>query len=94
MGRWSSVDNPALLPAPQKTDHIEEPYVRASIMVPKDYVGAVMELCQKKRGIYSDMEVIDDARMNVIYEIPLGEIVFDFFDRLQVVHEGIRLFGL
>ena len=76
-GTMICVDNPALLPAPQKTDHIEEPYVRASIMVPKDYVGAVMELCQKKRGIYSDMEVIDDARMNVIYEIPLGEIVFD-----------------
>lgn len=87
-GTMVCVDNPALLPAPQKTDHIEEPYVRASIMVPKDYVGAVMELCQKKRGIYSDMEVIDDARMNVIYEIPLGEIVFDFFDRLKSCTKG------
>ena len=65
-----------------------EPIERLVCDVPQDYVGAVMELCQKKRGIYSDMEVIDDARMNVIYEIPLGEIVFDFFDRLKSCTKG------
>ena len=82
------VDNPAFLPEPQKTDHIEEPYVRAQIMVPNDFVGAVMELCQKKRGIYQDMQVIDDNRMNILYEMPLGEIIFDFFDRLKSCTKG------
>ena len=83
-----NVDNPAFLPEPQKTDHIEEPYVTAHIMVPNDYVGAVMELCQKKRGIYTDMQVIDGNRMNIIYEMPLGEIIFDFFDRLKSCTKG------
>ena len=87
-GTMIQVDNPAFLPEPQKTDHIEEPYVRAQIMVPNDFVGAVMELCQKKRGIYQDMQVIDDNRMNILYEMPLGEIIFDFFDRLKSCTKG------
>ena len=87
-GSMINVDNPAFLPEPQKTDHIEEPYVTAHIMVPNDYVGAVMELCQKKRGIYTDMQVIDGNRMNIIYEMPLGEIIFDFFDRLKSCTKG------
>lgn len=87
-GSMINVDNPAFLPEPQKTDHIEEPYVTARIMVPNDYVGAVMELCQKKRGIYTDMQVIDGNRMNIIYEMPLGEIIFDFFDRLKSCTKG------
>ena len=82
------VDNPSLLPDPQKIDHIEEPFVKASIMVPNEYVGAIMELCQKKRGQYKDMIYIDDTRMNLIYELPLGEIVFDFFDRLKSLSKG------
>lgn len=87
-GSMINVDNPAFLPEPQKTDHIEEPYVTAHIMVPNEYVGAVMELCQKKRGIYTDMQVIDGNRMNIIYEMPLGEIIFDFFDRLKSCTKG------
>lgn len=82
------VDNPSLLPDPQKIDHIEEPFVKASIMVPNEYVGPIMELCQKKRGQYKDMIYIDDTRMNMIYELPLGEIVFDFFDRLKSLSKG------
>ena len=87
-GSMVLVDNPSLLPDPQKIDHIEEPFVKASIMVPNEYVGPVMELCQKKRGQYKDMIYIDDTRMNVIYELPLGEIVFDFFDRLKSLSKG------
>ncbi len=86
------VDNPAMLPDAQKIDRIEEPYVKASIMVPNDYVGPIMELCQKKRGIYIDMVYIDATRMNLIYELPLGEIVFDFFDRLKSVSKGYASF--
>ncbi len=87
-GSMIQVDNPAFLPEPQKTDRIEEPYVNAQIMVPNEYVGAVMELCQKKRGIYIDMQVIDSNRMNIIYEMPLAEIIFDFFDRLKSCTKG------
>ena len=72
----------------QKIDHIEEPFVRASIMTPNDYVGPIMELCQRKRGNYKDMVYIDEGRMNVIYELPLGEIVFDFFDKLKSCTKG------
>ena len=77
------IDNPASLPGPQKIDHIEEPYVKASIMTPHEYVGPIMELCQSKRGEYMDIEYIDDLRRNVIYMIPLSEIVYDFFDKLK-----------
>lgn len=83
-----SIDNPSLLPDVQKIDHIEEPFVRASIMTPNDYVGPIMELCQRKRGNYKDMVYIDEGRMNVIYELPLGEIVFDFFDKLKSCTKG------
>jgi GTP-binding protein LepA len=82
------VDNPALMPAPQKIDHIEEPYVRAAIMTPESYVGAIMELCQNKRGEYQDIEYIDDDRRNVIYSLPLSEIVYDFFDKLKSCTKG------
>ncbi len=75
-GTMISVDNPAALPAPQNIDRIEEPYVKAQIMVPKEYVGAIMDLCQKKRGEYVDMQVLDELRMELTYEIPLSEIIF------------------
>ncbi|NBK98030.1 MAG: elongation factor 4 [Erysipelotrichia bacterium] len=91
-GTMIKVDNPSMLPEAQKIDHIEEPYVKATIMVPNDYVGAIMELCQKKRGIYKDMVYIDANRMNVIYELPLAEIVFDFFDRLKSCTKGYASF--
>lgn len=91
-GSMIKVDNPSMLPEAQRIDHIEEPYVKATIMVPNDYVGAIMELCQKKRGIYKDMIYIDANRMNVIYELPLAEIVFDFFDRLKSCTKGYASF--
>ncbi len=87
-GSMLKIDNPSVLPEPQKIDHIEEPYVKASIMTPNDYVGAIMELCQKKRGIYKDMVYIDENRMDIVYELPLGEIVYDFFDRLKSCSKG------
>ena len=82
------IDNPAMMPAPQVIDHIKEPYVKASIMTPSEFVGAIMELCQNKRGEYVDIEYIDDTRRNVIYEVPLSEIVYDFFDKLKSSTKG------
>ena len=82
------IDNPAMMPAPQVIDHIEEPYVKASIMTPSEFVGAIMELCQNKRGESVDIEYIDDTRRNVIYEVPLSEIVYDFFDKLKSSTKG------
>ncbi|MGG3692675.1 translation elongation factor 4 [Heyndrickxia ginsengihumi] len=86
------VDNPSNLPEPQKLQYVEEPYVRASIMVPNDYVGAVMEISQAKRGNFIDMQYLDDIRVNVIYEIPLSEIVYDFFDQLKSNTKGYASF--
>jgi len=74
-GSMLAIDNPSLLPDVQKIDHIEEPFVKASIMTPKEYVGAIMELCQRKRGNYTDMVYIDDTRMNLIYELPFGAVM-------------------
>ncbi|WP_294731548.1 translation elongation factor 4 [uncultured Faecalibaculum sp.] len=91
-GTVEDVDNPAALPPAQNIDHIEEPYVRAEIMVPKEYVGAIMDLCQKKRGEYIDMQVLDDIRMNLIYEMPLSEIIFDFFDKMKSSTKGYASF--
>ena len=87
-GSEVNVDNPSQMPDPQKIDYIEEPYVKAQIMVPSDYVGAVMELCQRKRGNFITMDYLDDIRVNIIYEIPLSEIVFDFFDQLKSHTKG------
>ncbi len=86
------VDNPSQMPDPQKVDRIEEPYVKSTIMVPNDYVGAVMELCQRKRGNFVTMDYLDDIRVNIIYEIPLSEIVFDFFDQLKSQTKGYASF--
>lgn len=91
-GSMVRVDNPAFLPEVTRIEHMEEPYVKASIMVPKEYVGSVMELCQKKRGIYQDMIHIDNVRNNLIYHLPLGEIVYDFFDRLKSATKGYASF--
>ncbi|MBO0993998.1 translation elongation factor 4 [Bacillus sp. SD088] len=91
-GTELKVDNPSNMPDPQKIDHVEEPYVKASMMVPNDYVGAVMELSQAKRGNFVDMQYLDDIRVNVIYEIPLAEIVFDFFDQLKSQTKGYASF--
>ncbi|GLY10018.1 translation elongation factor 4 [Bacillus badius] len=91
-GEEINVDNPSNMPDPQKIDVVEEPYVKASIMVPNDYVGAVMELSQNKRGIFIDMQYMDENRVNVIYEIPLSEIVYDFFDQLKSSTKGYASF--
>ncbi len=91
-GSVVKVDNPAQMPDPQKIAKIEEPYVKAQIMVPNDYVGAVMELSQRKRGNFITMDYLDDIRVNIIYEIPLSEIVFDFFDMLKSNTKGYASF--
>lgn len=91
-GSERMVDNPAMMPDPQKIDHVEEPYVKAAIMVPNDYVGAVMELCQKKRGNFIDMNYLDTTRVAVNYELPLSEIVYDFFDHLKSNTKGYASF--
>ena len=91
-GSVVTVDNPADMPPAQKLSKIEEPYVKASIMAPNDYVGAVMELCQKKRGIFASMDYLDETRVHIIYQIPLGEIVYDFFDQLKSTTKGYASF--
>lgn len=87
-GRQIAVDNPSLLPDASAIDHLEEPYVRASIMVPNEYIGPIMELAQNKRGLYKEMIYIDDKRNQLIYEMPLSEVIFEFFDRLKSVSKG------
>lgn len=91
-GTQLAVDNPSNMPDPQKIDRVEEPYVRATIMVPNDYVGPVMELCQKKRGIFGDMQYLDERRVTLTYELPLAEIVYDFFDILKSSTKGYASF--
>lgn len=91
-GKELKVDNPSLMPDAQKIDHVEEPYVKASIMVPNDYVGTVMELCQHKRGNFITMDYLDATRVNIIYELPLAEIVYDFFDQLKSGTKGYASF--
>ena len=91
-GSMVIVENPSKLPDVQKINRIEEPYVKASVMSPSEYVGPIMELCQKKRGTYIDMQYIDQTRMNIVYEMPLSEIVFDFFDRLKSYSKGYASF--
>lgn len=87
-GSQIKVDNPSKLPDLSKISSIEEPFVHAEIMAPKEYVGAVMELCQNKRGIYKDLTYFDDTRMIIKYEIPLSEIIFNFFDKLKSFTKG------
>lgn len=82
------IDNPSELPEPTHIKAIEEPYVNASIMTPQEYVGSVMELCQKRRGIYEDLVYFDDTRQIVKYHLPLSEIVFNFFDKLKSATKG------
>jgi len=91
-GSMVKVDNPADMPETGRLAKIEEPYVKASIMAPNDYVGAVMELCQKKRGIFVSMDYMDETRVHIIYQIPLGEIVYDFFDQLKSTTKGYASF--
>lgn len=82
------MDNPASLPPTGEINRIEEPYVKASIIVPSDYIGAVMEICQDKRGIFKNMDYLDERRAMVTYEMPLSEIIYDFFDNLKSKTRG------
>ena len=87
-GSMIEIDNPARMPDAARIDRVEEPYVKASIMVPDTYIGAIMDLCQNKRGIYQTMEIIDTGRNMIIYELPLSDIIFDFFDKLKSCSKG------
>ncbi len=87
-GETITVDNPCLLPDPAEVESIEEPYVDATIMCPREYVGNIMELCQNKRGIYKDTRYLGDHRVELAYDLPLLEIVYDFFDKLKSSSKG------
>ncbi len=87
-GEEVRVDNPSFMPDQTVIEHVEEPYVKAAVMVPEEYIGPVMELCQDKRGNFITMDYLDDTRVNVIYELPLAEIVYDFFDQLKSRTKG------
>lgn len=91
-GTELKVDNPSDMPDPQKITRVEEPYVKATMMAPNDYVGAIMELCQTKRGNFIDMQYMAESRVNIVYEIPLSEIVYDFFDQLKSGTKGYASF--
>ena len=87
-GDVEMVDNPSLFPPQTVIDHVEEPFVNATIIVPKEYVGPVMELSQEKRGEYANMTYLDENRVMLHYSLPLSEIIFDYFDRLKSVSRG------
>jgi GTP-binding protein LepA len=87
-GEVLEIDNPSLLPPPQKREKIEEPYIKVEIITPETYVGALMDLCQTRRGIFQDMKYFSQTRTNLIYELPLSEVVTDFFDRMKSCSRG------
>ncbi|HEX3032785.1 MAG TPA: translation elongation factor 4, partial [Bacillota bacterium] len=91
-GEVFDIDNPTKLPAVQFIEKLEEPYVKAGIMVPNNFVGAIMELCQEKRGTFKNMEYLTDTRVQLVYELPLSEIVYDFFDQLKSRTKGYASF--
>ena len=91
-GEMIKVDCPKKLPDKQKIEYIEEPYIKTNIFVPSEYIGSIMELCQNKRGNYISMDYIDKTRVNIHYEIPLSEIVYDFFDKLKSSTKGYASF--
>lgn len=91
-GELLSIDNPANYPDPGRIEFVEEPYVKAAVIVPNDYVGTIMELCQSKRGEFINMEYLDTSRVTLTYEMPLSEIVYDFFDQLKSSTKGYASF--
>ncbi len=91
-GSRREIDNPSDMPPADRVDRVEEPYVKASVIVPNDFVGPVMELCQEKRGEFQDMQYLDTTRVTLVYELPLAEIVYDFFDRLKSSTRGYASF--
>ena len=86
------ISNPSDLPPVEKTSYIEEPYIKTNIFTPTDYIGPIMELCENKRGTFKNMEYINETRVNIHYEIPLSEIIYDFFDKLKSVTKGYASF--
>lgn len=91
-GSIINIDSPVKMPERQKISKIEEPYIKTNILVPSTYIGPIMELCQNKRGNYVSMEYLDQTRVNIHYEIPLSEIVYDFFDKLKGATRGYASF--
>ena len=91
-GTMEELYNPADLPSPQEISYMEEPIVKAEILTPKDYVGNIMEICQNRRGNYIDMKYLDQSRVTLIYELPLNEIIYDFFDNLKSKTKGYASF--
>ena len=91
-GEIINLYNPSELPIPNEISYIEEPYVTAEILTPKEYVGNIMEICQNRRGIYIDMKYLDQTRVTLIYEMPLNEIIYDFFDNLKSKTKGYASF--
>ena len=91
-GSMIELYNPSDLPVPNEISYMEEPYVTAEILSPKEYVGNIMEICQNRRGIYIDMKYLDENRVTIIYEMPLNEIIYDFFDQLKSRTKGYASF--
>lgn len=91
-GEVEEIYNPTELPTPQEISYIEEPFVTANILTPKEYVGNIMEICQNRRGVYIDMKYLDENRVTLIYEMPLNEIIYDFFDNLKSKTKGYASF--
>ena len=91
-GEVLKLSNPSSLPSPVEIDYIEEPYVKAGIFAPPEYVGAIMELCQDKRGIYKNLTYLEEKRVRIDYKLPLGEIIYDFFDSLKSRTKGYASF--
>jgi GTP-binding protein LepA len=91
-GREVEIDNPSLMPSAGEIRSIKEPYVRAKIILPPEYVGNILKLCQDKRGIYKTTHYLDPTKVEIVYELPLGEIVFDFYDKLKSVSRGYASF--
>ncbi len=91
-GEMEILSNPAALPDPSFIERMEEPFIKATIIAPDEYIGTIMDLCQFKRGNYLDMEYLDDSRKKIVYELPLVEIIFDFFDRLKSISKGYATF--
>ncbi|CAT04926.1 GTP-binding protein lepA [Mesomycoplasma conjunctivae] len=91
-GEVLSISNPTLLPDPSTISFIEEPYIRATIFLPEKYLGAIMSLAQDRRGIYEDLEYVDQSRRKLVYQLPLSEVIFDFFDKLKSLSKGYASF--
>jgi GTP-binding protein LepA len=91
-GESLTVDNPAKLPSPSVIEKIEEPYIRGVILLPAEYVGAVMKLCMERRGVQTENKYLSPTRVQLVYEMPLGEVVMDFFDKLKSITKGYASF--